>query len=529
MHTHMFCITQGGKYVFHRIQHVELDICGACNLSCPYCYLQSGAKDVINASHYMTADVFDKFLDAHSLTGHNQTGLKSISFWGGEPLLNFPLIEHAVRRINQKRKTNRQPHFLVVTNGTLIDKNIAEFCAEHGVRIQISLDGDQEYHDVLRCDKSGCGTFDRIIQNIHLLQDAGAQYQVITTLTAKSPVPSLIMSALEQRAVCAPHFGVVNPITEYDHQQLSPINGDSVAADIFRAYTNVVGANTFCNSEKPGRIQDKFPNIDLCIVRLFSDTARTSCGLSNRRIAVKYDGGIYPCRRMVDSPKYQIGTVWEGFYGVAHESLCPNCLETNVHCKKCPYRYLCGGMCGFEMLQRNDFNYVQRDVCAFLRGLFRRTLAFLAKLYFSDRASYLHLVSDHLGSTVHLESTTPNLAQEMTEPITLNSIPFRASTAQRIDLKTYGLLYSLEDFSRKCFLNVAAMAIWDIVDGRMTLGEIATKIAEAQGQKVASLQRDVVLLANEMYASGFLDFLCINRGECTSPMDAVSHAEEVRK
>ena len=57
-----------------------------CNLKCPYCYINKSPRAMDPALACRAAD----FVDAH------RTGPAGITFFGGEPLLEFRLIQRIV-------------------------------------------------------------------------------------------------------------------------------------------------------------------------------------------------------------------------------------------------------------------------------------------------------------------------------------------------------------------------------------------------------------------------------------------------
>ena len=51
----------------------------------------------------------------------------------------------------------------IQTNGTLLDDAWAAFFAEHGFLVGLSIDGPPEVHDTYRVNKSGKGSFARVM------------------------------------------------------------------------------------------------------------------------------------------------------------------------------------------------------------------------------------------------------------------------------------------------------------------------------------------------------------------------------
>jgi len=71
----------------------------------------------------------------------------AIVFSGGEPLLEFSLIEQAVRYIRQNAFSGKRVRLFLVTNGTMLDEEKILFFAEHGFDIQLSFDGVRAAQD----------------------------------------------------------------------------------------------------------------------------------------------------------------------------------------------------------------------------------------------------------------------------------------------------------------------------------------------------------------------------------------------
>ena len=68
------------------------------------------------------------------------------------------------------------------TNGTLLDDEWCEFFKENNYLIGLSIDGPRELHDAYRVNKSGRGTFDRVMNGLRLLQKHGVEYNILTTV-----------------------------------------------------------------------------------------------------------------------------------------------------------------------------------------------------------------------------------------------------------------------------------------------------------------------------------------------------------
>ena len=87
-----------------------------------------------------------------------------VSFSGGEPLLNFSVLEKTVNDIHSQGIDN--VFYTIRTNGILLDGHIAEFLVKNNFAIWVSLDGMKTDHDRNRVYADGQGSFDTVFANI---------------------------------------------------------------------------------------------------------------------------------------------------------------------------------------------------------------------------------------------------------------------------------------------------------------------------------------------------------------------------
>ncbi|MFH1657552.1 MAG: radical SAM protein [bacterium] len=136
-----------------------------CQLSCPYCFERG-----IDRSKSMSIKVAEKitnWCEAY-LEKHISCDKLRVVLYGGEPLLNKKVIKFIVPELNKvaKRK-NLAFEVGILTNGELLDRKILSFLSKNNLdRVQITLDGYGNVHDLRRFRKDGNGTFDTISKNI---------------------------------------------------------------------------------------------------------------------------------------------------------------------------------------------------------------------------------------------------------------------------------------------------------------------------------------------------------------------------
>ena len=131
-----------------------------CNFRCRYCYekFEKGK---------MTASAQNSLLKYIQKQIVNNAHIH-ISWFGGEPLLAFDVIENIMSNVQQMCRM-RKRHFTsnMTTNAYLLTIDKFEKLYNYGITAyQITLDGMREDHDKQRCLANGDGTFDRIVENL---------------------------------------------------------------------------------------------------------------------------------------------------------------------------------------------------------------------------------------------------------------------------------------------------------------------------------------------------------------------------
>lgn len=98
----------------------------------------------------------------------------TISFYGGEPLLNMGLIRQIVDYVKSINSIGKTINFNMTTNAMLLD-TYADYLVDNEFRLLISIDGD-EYSQGYRVDANGDNSFNRVYNNIKLLQSKYPEY-----------------------------------------------------------------------------------------------------------------------------------------------------------------------------------------------------------------------------------------------------------------------------------------------------------------------------------------------------------------
>ncbi len=125
-----------------------LGITGRCNFRCRYCTLSGNYPGLpVYSKISMSWSVLRRTLDFFLPRARPESWLL---FFGGEPMLEWDLIERAVRHVHDSGGHGSEMGFTVTTNGSLLDERKIDFMIQNHGSLTVSLDGPPDVHDRMR-------------------------------------------------------------------------------------------------------------------------------------------------------------------------------------------------------------------------------------------------------------------------------------------------------------------------------------------------------------------------------------------
>lgn len=149
-----------------------------CEHACPYCQVSRQSAD--RDRYDMSSETARRALE---LAFRSPSPLLKIEFQGGEPLLNFALIQEmvlAAERLNAAH--GKQLAFVIATNLALLDDDVLAFCAAHDIHISTSLDGPADLHDRNR-PRPGRDSWQRAVDGIRRVRETLGADRVSALMT----------------------------------------------------------------------------------------------------------------------------------------------------------------------------------------------------------------------------------------------------------------------------------------------------------------------------------------------------------
>ncbi len=320
------------------IKAICLHVAHDCNLSCGYCFASKG--DYKSGRRIMKEDIALKAVDflVRNCAGRHNI---EIDFFGGEPLMNFDTVRETVAYGKElERETGRKFYFTITTNGTLLDEEKIDFINEYMDNVVISIDGRKEIHDSIRYDRSGKGTYDRIVPLARkLVSGRGSKsYFIRGTFTRRNKDFSndvMHLASLGFREIS------VEPVVGSDGELFI---GERDIPDILIEYEKLA-VQYLKYLQDGGSFRFYHFNLDLyrspCIYKRI-----TACGAGHEYLAVSPEGYLYPCHQFVGQDEFIMGDIFTGIDNTGlKDSFKSNSILRKEKCRDGWAKLFCSGGC----------------------------------------------------------------------------------------------------------------------------------------------------------------------------------------
>jgi uncharacterized protein len=339
-----------------RIHAFSLAVAQKCNLGCTYCYAQQGefgapAKNMDLVQAERAVDLL--------INGAEPGARLNLSFLGGEPLVNRPVLQAATLRASELAKQRGLSiTFSITTNGTLLTEADADFFETHGFAVTISLDGLREAHDALRPYKGGRGSFDNVMRNVAPLLSRQRRMQVSARVTV-TPKNLELRKTLDAFVAAGFHSVGFSPMLSAPSG-----NGEMQADDLEIMLGQMIDCGREFERRSLAGERYPFANMLNAMREIRRGTHRPyPCGAGAGYLGVSADGELSACHRFVGDEEGAMGSLVDGIDLTRQAKWLA---ERHVHrqepCRSCWARYLCGGGCHHEVIGRG------RPACDYIRG-----------------------------------------------------------------------------------------------------------------------------------------------------------------
>ncbi|MDH4139271.1 MAG: anaerobic sulfatase maturase [Coriobacteriia bacterium] len=331
--------------------HVMAKPTGArCNLRCDYCFFLEKEDLYPGSGFRMSDEVMEAYV---SQTVRSQRVPQvSMAWQGGEPTL---MGLDFFRRARAAEDTCVPPGMAVErtiqTNGVLLDDEWADFLAQNGYLVGLSIDGPRDLHDAFRHDKAGNSVFDRVLSAARRLQEHGVDLNVLCTINAANSSHPLEVYRFFRDELQTPYVQFI-PIVEIDtpptetrpgtvtERSVRPEAYGRFMSEIFDEWIRRDVGEMFVQFFDGVLAAYLFGQSSLCVLQ-------PTCG---EGVVLEHTGDLYSCDHFVDA-EHLLGNIMESdigtlvrsekqrAFGMAKRETLP------AYCLECEYLFACHGEC----------------------------------------------------------------------------------------------------------------------------------------------------------------------------------------
>ena len=329
-------------------------------MRCRYCYVRKTSKSMpLNVGIHSLRFFLDKF-DSERF---------EIVFFGGEPLLQFDMIKDIISHGNQfSKEYGKTIRFTVITNGTLITKDIINYLNKENINLKISIDGSKNTHNFNRKLMFDEPSYEIIERKIPLLQTLSGRVAVSYTITRdtvkyfsnniqyllQKGFNSIFINIFEEELWSTQSLKIL----EEQLQSISMlylkkiINGSKFYLNIFDYY--------FLKHNNKG-------------------VMRRPCRAGLRLFAVSTTGQIFPCYRFLHieaGNQFLLGNVLDQKFDISKLKKF-RCFDVrkNKSCLNCSIKGECYGKCyAHNYIMNKDITLPSRQACIIRKQIIDRCL-----------------------------------------------------------------------------------------------------------------------------------------------------------
>ncbi|MCX6581519.1 MAG: radical SAM protein [Candidatus Aminicenantes bacterium] len=409
------------KKLSDELMHLMFNVTEDCNFRCLYC-VYSGCYNNRRShtkGNIISWDVGKKAIEFF-LEHSRNVKKRYITFYGGEPLLNFNFIEMA---INHTKRLDPEVRFSITTNGSLLNETILDYLTQQNLTMQISLDGPDQIHDLFRKTVSNHKTYEIAMEKLELI---------------KQKYPDFYKNNLSINAVLVPHnfdldtinnffsnknrfpfikgdqnfsLGTVNPmdntfVKEYDYNPFL-WKFRRRMAELYKQYH--LKSLDLAGIEAPVAIFHKYmkylairSNKRLSEYDFYWPTGICIPGM--RSMFVAWNGDIYPCEKLYDYEDMCIGHIDKGFFIDKIVEYIDEYAELTLpYCRDCWNYRLCG-YCFLTSRFNNSFDMKRRmEYCAALRKTMLEHLKMYITIHEKNEKAFDYLKEDGDGKAIFVD------------------------------------------------------------------------------------------------------------------------------
>lgn len=336
---------------------------GSCNMRCEYCFY---ADEMSHREVALYGKMSEKTLEAMVKKAFEaDTAAVTFGFQGGEPLLmGLDFYEEFCALKKFYNKKGIPVKCTVQTNGTLINKNWADFFSRENFLVGLSLDGPRSINDSCRKDAEKEGTFKQILKAADFLKESKTSFNILTVLTEKNAaeIERIYRFFISRNFMYQQYIPCLDSLENEGESSIYALTGETYGQAL-KTLFDLWYEDTLKGRKVYIRY---FENL----IGIYAGLAPESCDMAGKccpQYVIEADGSVYPCDFYV-LDKYRIGNIaqnsLEEIDRLRKESGFIEASETLPEkCASCPWRRICRGGCRRNRVFEENRKPIDNRLC----------------------------------------------------------------------------------------------------------------------------------------------------------------------
>lgn len=358
------------------LNRLVIHITNDCNLRCKYCYAHGGSY--LSQACIMNKNMLDTIINVFYA---RFAQIPIIQFFGGEPLLNIPLIQYACERI---RRIDKERHYTttfgLVTNGTIMNDIFIKLVKTYNIKVTVSYDGNPHINDLLRVNIKGYGVTNIILANIKKLKEATGEPNTIEVTYTQKHIDNNVKI-----------IDIIKHIQKEIHGtyiHLTPVGGNELDdyviknLDVFADSIDDIFHEAIQRKSKNSSIPS-YSLADRIFNALKDKNQKNSyiCDAGFGTISVSVNGIVYPCFMFTDQKDLALGNITDDdlftnkrFIDLTQKLNTFANKDKNEVCRNCMISTICNGCLGLNAYQSGDIFTLSDKTCTMFKKMVERAI-----------------------------------------------------------------------------------------------------------------------------------------------------------
>jgi His-Xaa-Ser system radical SAM maturase HxsB len=319
-----------------------------CAHSCKYCQVSRSLDD-----HGHTMSLTDLNMACDTVF-QSQSKTLTIEFQGGDPLLRFDLVQHAILRISERNKSEgRILRFVIASTLHQLNEEMCIFFKQFNVFLSTSIDGPAWLHNKNRPTPMR-NAYERTLEGIALARDQIGPDSVSALMTTTKESLEHPEEIVDEYVCLGFNDIFLRPLSSYGFAKRNQARMGYSLEDFTQFFLRALDRVLYWNRQGV-EIREVYSSIILNKILSTFDggyvdlQSPTGAGLSV--LVYNYDGYVYPsdeARMLVETGDHSlrlgpIGTSIQELLGspIQQDLINASLTESNPGCKECTYNRFC--------------------------------------------------------------------------------------------------------------------------------------------------------------------------------------------